>query len=281
MLKSTFHHIPGIGIKTEKHFWRSGIFDWDSFQSACFMKLSPNQLAIIKEYLFDSKDQLAMGNPSYFTDLLPSSLHWRIFPEFRHAAVYLDIETNGLSSHYGFITTIALYDGASVSYYVKGHNLEDFKHDIQKYKVIISYNGKSFDIPFIERYFGIRLNHAHIDLRHILGSLGYRGGLKGCEMALGIDRGDLTGVDGYFAVLLWELYQQTGNERALETLLAYNIEDVLNLETLMVTAYNNKLQDTPFYRRYQLDIPSVPKNPLQADKEIIQAIRSWLTQGIG
>ncbi|HLC16486.1 MAG TPA: ribonuclease H-like domain-containing protein, partial [Thermodesulfovibrionia bacterium] len=171
--------------------------------------------------------------------------------------------------------------GTDVSYYVKGQNLEDFRHDIQRYKVIISYNGKSFDIPFIERYFGIRLNHAHIDLRHILASLGYRGGLKGCEMALGIDRGDLTGVDGYFAVLLWELYQQTGSKRALETLLAYNIEDVLNLETLMVTAYNIKLKDTPFYERCKLDMPFVPKNPLQADKEIIQSIKSWIVQGIG
>lgn len=43
---------------------------------------------------------------------------------------------------------------------------------------------------------------------------------------------------GFFAVLLWQEFQQTGNIKALETLLVYNIEDVVNLETLMVLAYN-------------------------------------------
>ena len=280
MLKSTFHHIPGIGIKRENSFWQSGILDWDSFQKACFMNLSPYQFATIKEYLFDSKEQLAMDNPGYFTALLPSSLHWRIFPEFRNTTAYIDIETNGLSSYYGAITAIALYDGENILSYVNGHNLETFKHDIQKYKVIVTYNGKSFDIPFIEKYFGIRLNHAHIDLRHILSSLGFRGGLKGCETSLGIDRGDLNGVDGYFAVLLWEVYQKTRDQRALETLIAYNIEDVINLETLMVAAYNEKLRNTPFYERYQLPLPSVPKNPFKADNETIQALRHWIIQRV-
>jgi uncharacterized protein YprB with RNaseH-like and TPR domain len=52
------------------------------------------------------------------------------------------------------------------------------------------YNGKTFDVPFIEKYFGIRMNHAHIDLRYVLKSLGYAGGLKRCEKALGLDRGE-------------------------------------------------------------------------------------------
>jgi len=56
-------------------------------------------------------------------------------------------------------------------------------------------------------------------LRYVLKSLGYSGGLKSCEKALGLDRGDLDGVDGYFAVLLWRDYQKKHNEKALETLL--------------------------------------------------------------
>ena len=65
---------------------------------------------------------------------------------------YLDIET----------TTIALYNGESIYHYVNNHNLDDFLDDINKYKVIVTYNGKSFDVPFIDNYFGIELNHAHI-----------------------------------------------------------------------------------------------------------------------
>ena len=68
-------------------------------------------------------------------------------------------------------------------------NLKDFIEDIQKYKVIVSYNGKSFDIPFIEHFFNIRLDHAHIDLRYILHSLGFRGGLKGMRTTAGDEQG--------------------------------------------------------------------------------------------
>ena len=116
--------------------------------------------------------------------------------------VYLDIETTGLDRHYHSITTIALYDGHEIKTYVHGQNLEDFIDEIYKYKVIITYNGKSFDIPFIESFFIIRLNLAQIDLRYVLYSLGYRGGLKGVERQLGTDRGNLRDVDGFFAVLL-------------------------------------------------------------------------------
>jgi uncharacterized protein YprB with RNaseH-like and TPR domain len=111
-----------------------------------------------------------------------------------------------------------------------------------------------------------------IDLRYVLKSLGYSGGLKGCEAQLGIDRGDLTGVDGFFAVLLWNDYVQSGNEKALETLLAYNIEDVVNLETLMVMAYNMKVRETPFGQRLQIDLPARPEIPFNPHPATIQ----WL-----
>ena len=55
--------------------------------------------------------------------------------------------------------------------------------------MIVTYNGKSFDIPFIENYFNIRLDHAQIDLRYVLYSLGFRGGLKGCRKTAGNGQG--------------------------------------------------------------------------------------------
>jgi uncharacterized protein YprB with RNaseH-like and TPR domain len=188
--------------------------------------------------------------------------------------VYLDIETTGLDLHFNTITTIALYDGQSIKTYVQGQNLDDFIEDIQKYKVIVSYNGKSFDVPFIENYFNIRLNHAHIDLRYILYSLGFRGGLKGCERQLGMDRGELKDIDGFFAVLLWNEYLNTGDQKMLETLLAYNIQDTINLEDLMVTAYNMKLKGTPFYEKLLIADSPPPANPFRVDLETVDKIKN-------
>ena len=114
------------------------------------------------------------------------------------------------------------------------------------------------------RLFGVPLDQAHIDLRYLLASLGYKGGLKGCERRLGLDRGDLADVDGYFAVLLWHDYRRRGNREALETLLAYNIRDVVNLEPLLIKAYNLKAAQTPFGPSVALGPPTSPAEPFRA-----------------
>ena len=104
--------------------------------------------------------------------------------------------------------------------------------------------------------------------------LGFRGGLKGCERQLDIDRGDLKNIDGFFAVLLWDEYQRTGGQKVLDTLLAYNIQDTINLENLMVTAYNLKLRDTPFYESHCIRESTPPPNPFRVDLTTVDRIKN-------
>jgi len=273
MLKNTFVHVPGIGIKSEQKIWSSGIHSWDDLDKgdpSFAVRVGKERL---ERSIEESIEHLSNLNPEFFGNRLPSNHHWRMFPEFKKSIAYLDIETTGLESWSNQITTIAVYDGTSIFTYVQGQNLQEFKEEIQKYKVLVTYNGKCFDVPFIESSFGITMNQVHIDLRYVLKSLGYTGGLKGCEKKAGIDRGELEGVDGYFAVLLWNEFQRTKNHKALETLLAYNIQDVVNLETLMVLAYNLKLKETPFIESHLLELPSPPQFPFQADLKTIERIK--------
>ena len=274
MLTNSFIHIQGIGSITEQRLWESGIRDWDALSESVPIPVSPAKRYLLDKGIEESKQHLNGSNPVYFSNRLPSNQHWRLFPEFRHSTVYLDIETTGLNRHFNQITTIALYDGQSIKTYVQGQNLDDFIEDIQRYKVIITYNGKCFDVPFIENYFKIRLDHAHIDLRYILQSLGFRGGLKGCERQLGIDRGDLKDIDGFFAVLLWDEYSRNGDQRALDTLLAYNVQDTVTLENLLVTAYNMKLQQTPFFENVLIEESTAPINPYKVDRETVDRIKT-------
>jgi len=274
MLQNTFIHIQSIGAITEQRLWESGLRDWDAFTDDISIPLSGKRKYLLQKGIEDSRQHLYQNNPVYFSKCLPANQSWRFFPEFRNSTVYLDIETTGLDRHYHSITTIALYDGHEIKTYVHGQNLEDFIDEIYKYKVIITYNGKSFDIPFIESFFNIRLNHAQIDLRYVFYSLGYRGGLKGVERQLGTDRGNLRDVDGFFAVLLWDEYLKTKNRQVLETLLAYNVQDTITLENLIVTAYNMKLKKTTFFDNHLIEEPTPPVNPLSADLATIARIKS-------
>lgn len=236
--------------------------------------MSSGKCRKISEHIHISKEKMQRGDPRYFYDNLPSKEHWRIFRDYRDSMAYIDIETTGYGPALDIITTIALYDGKSIRYYINGENLEDFPDDIYQYKIIVSYNGKTFDVPIIERYFGIKLKHAHIDLRYILHSLGYSGGLKSCERQLGIGRtGTLAEVDGFFAVLLWYDYQRNNNSKSLETLLSYNIEDVLKLEHLMIQAYNQKLKSIPFEMEEIIFPTTKPVNPFQVDTSTVKRLQ--------
>jgi len=273
MLKNTFLHIQGLGIKSEQRIWASGVHSWSDLLAGGCPYFFHMREDTIKRCIEDSVEHLSKGNPNYFGDLLPSNHFWRFFPEFRNSVAYVDIETTGLDSWGNEITTIALYNGKSIFTYVQGQNLGEFKEDIQKYKVLVTYNGRCFDVPFLETFLGIKLNQVHIDLRYLLRNLGYTGGLKGCEKKAGIDRGDLDGLDGYSAVLLWNEYQRSKNSKSLETLLAYNIQDVVNLEFLMVLSYNLKLKETPFAQSHQIPSPKEPEIPFKADEETIARTR--------
>ncbi|MDK9706533.1 MAG: ribonuclease H-like domain-containing protein [Desulforhopalus sp.] len=274
MLQHTFCHIPGVGRKIEKQLWEAGITTWDRWCNPLPVRLSALVHAEANRTLSVSETAIT-GDPGFFTSRLASNDVWRIFPHFREKTAYLDIETTGLEDS-AEITTIALYDGREVLTFINGRNLDDFVHAVGRYQVLVTYNGKGFDIPFLERFFRIKLNQAQIDLRFVLARLGFKGGLKGCEKMLGINRGGLDGVDGYFAVLLWQRYQRCNDERALHTLLAYNIEDTVNLERLAVEAYNRNVANSPFAAELYLPFPEPPRIPYHADLECVNRIKRAL-----
>ncbi len=272
MLKNTFCHLPNFNLKKENELWGKGINNWKQITNY----YNDN---FIKHCIDQSEISIQENDPYFFAQRIPTKEHWRLFKDFRHTVVYLDIETTGMSYYSDHITTLALYDGQEIKIFVNEDNLYKFPSEIKKYKIIVTYNGKRFDVPFINHYFGINLEHVHIDLMYFLRSLGYKGGLKACEYKLGISRNDLRVIDGRFAVYLWHEYKRHNNKKALETLLAYNIQDVLNLEKLMVIVYNMKIQNTPFANIHRIPEPLTQKNPYYADLETIEKIKekyySW------
>ena len=272
MLQHTFVHLPGLGPSTERRLWAAGILTWDDFLSAK-EPLTSVKMPLWRATLETSKERLAAGDADWFGDRLPPAEAWRLFFDFRDALACVDIETDGTPQNE--ITAVSFYDAReTVRTYANGHNLQDFTTDIRQSKVLVTFNGRCFDAPVLKSHLGAVLPEAHIDLRSVLCGIGVKGGLKKCEERYGVNRGDLTGADGYFAVILWREYSRSGDPALLETLLAYNAADVLALPVLLAHAINELLDATPFADQYHLPIPAPGDNPHAPDPTVLRRL-AW------
>jgi len=151
---------------------------------------------------------------------------------------YLDIETTGLIPHCHELTVVGLCieSGAQIEFVqLVGEEItsKKLKQHLARAGSLYTYNGKRFDLPFIEMKLGIGLHKriTHIDLMFECWKNNLYGGFKRVEEQLGIER-KLKGVDGYMAVQLWYRYKNHDDKDALAKLLEYNKEDVLNLAKL-------------------------------------------------
>jgi len=240
MLEHTFVHISGVGPTTERKLWEQGIVTWSDALDlgACPTGFSQGRWANGCRVIEDSMASLRRADHRHFANALSSADHWRAWRDFRRSAVYLDIETTGCD-HWSEVTVVGLYDGKRTRSFIAGDNLDELPEALESYGMLVTFNGASFDLPFLRRRFpGLPADQLHLDLMHALRRLGLGGGLKAIERRLGIERDDdLQGLDGWDAVRLWREYRR-GCDESLDTLVRYNAADIENLEILAEKAYS-------------------------------------------
>jgi uncharacterized protein YprB with RNaseH-like and TPR domain len=151
---------------------------------------------------------------------------------------YLDIETTGLCSFYDEITVIGicLANGSGnklVQLVGADATKSNLLRTLRCVDTIYTYNGSRFDLPFIDFRLGVNMREHfhHHDLMHDCWKNNLYGGFKAVERQLGIPR-RLRGIGGVEAVVLWWRYQINHDKKALDLLLEYNKEDVINLIAL-------------------------------------------------
>ena len=240
MLRHTFIHLPRVGVVTERELWNAGVTTWEEFLGARSLPARAERMRReLRVHLLKSRARFEQDDAAFFGSCLPSGERWRLYADFRHRAAFLDIETTGLSPQSSYITMVGILDVDGYTAYVRDENLEDLRPALERYDLVVTYNGAAFDLPYIEYHFGRVFSHmAHIDLRFPLRRLGYRGGLKSIEAQAGISRpSELGSLDGFDAVLLWRMWED-GDAGARDTLIRYNAEDVASLPLLADIVYN-------------------------------------------
>lgn len=234
-LKSSLQLFPGIGEKKEKQLFGVGVYNWESLLQYQKQKNDPllPTVSILEERKEELEDQLSESNFSFFTTELPSLEYWRLWQNFPERFCFLDIETTGISES-SVTTVVSIYQNHRMQTFERGKDLEFLFDSITPEDILVTYNGKRFDVPFLEREFHYRVKNPQLDLMNLLHSIGIKGGLKKSEVQLGLVRPDeIAGMDGRQAPLLWFEYQRTNNLEALEKLITYNREDTKNLEIVL------------------------------------------------
>lgn len=229
-IENSFIPVKGVGEKTEQKLWQAGVTTWEDFDGSV---VGPTRAERIYDFISTARTHLDKGNAHYFGEVFPEESYWRLYENFSKNACFLDIETTGLNKWNDDVTIVGLYQGGEMTTLVRGQNLsqDTLAEELQDTKLLVTFNGEEFDLPFLKHAFDVEIDVPHIDLMRVCRRLGYSGSLSFIEKQVGIERErpDLSGED---AVRLWREYVH-GDDTSLGTLINYNREDVTNLEQLI------------------------------------------------
>lgn len=185
----------------------------------------------------------------------------RIEPLHLHQCIFFDVETTSLSSgtgNYAFIIGLGYVNGNTFtvkqlfmrSYSDEAALLHYFLPILNAYKAIVTFNGKSFDIPIIKTRYrlnrvpGFPVNMPVIDVlkpaRSIFKSIYSSCSLKSLEeLLLGISRTD--DIPGYLIPDVYFTYQQKGFDPRLPAVIEHNRMDITSMVSLLI--FFNTLYD--------------------------------------
>jgi uncharacterized protein YprB with RNaseH-like and TPR domain/predicted nuclease with RNAse H fold/dephospho-CoA kinase len=291
MLEHTFRHLKGIGAKKERELWNSNIYSWNDFdlnqakQERQLLLFEDRENNLENTILNSSRQALEKKDIDFFAKSLPREEYYRIALTFPDETLFLDIETTGLSKYYDDIILIGLGINNSYQVYIQGQDVSFLKKRISKSKVIVTFNGSLFDIPFIRQEFpDLQIPSVHIDLRFLAKRVGLSGGQKKIEKQIGIKRfKELRGLEGETAPLLWHKYCR-GDLDSLKLLIAYNHADIEGMKQIFDVVVERLMQQQNIPKNIQKvhrfsDCPSELKWLLDNNYKTENGIKIFPYQG--
>ena len=222
----SFIGAEGVGETIERRLWDAGVTHWDEFDPDV---VGPTRAERIEAFIERGRRALDVDDVVFFAHALPDTEAWRCYESFRDRATFFDIETTGLDHDRAVVTTVTVHRDGDTRTLVRGDDLtaETVRRTVGEADLLVSFNGKRFDVPFLEGCFDVDCGGPHLDLVYACRRAGLTGGLSAVERALDLER-DRPDISGRDAVRLWREHER-GVDGALDTLVAYNREDTVNM----------------------------------------------------
>lgn len=214
-------------------------------------------------------------------------------------AVFLDIETTGLSPMRSFIYLIGLVfiDLKKVTMHIMQLIAEDrdeeeeilklMKERLKSYKTVVTYNGNSFDLPFIakrsERYgiepIAMDSFDMYEKLRLHKDTLKLDGlKQKNIEKKLGITREDR--YNGGECISFYKDYVKNKNQESFDRFVLHNYDDLLYMPATMsiLDLLDEKITIDIDGRKYKFDKHSIKKDILMIDFTTDMGINTYVEE---
>lgn len=254
MLTRSFIFAKGMTDELERALWTRGITSWELLRKhpgEAEEVVGPNRCKNLIEAVNEAQQALERHDSHWLKANWPEREIWRLWKGLcaQDKVALVDIETTGLTPGYDQITVIGLADANGARVFVAGRPqtgddlLNKFIEIIRGYKLVVTFNGASFDIPFIEKHFrdtNFRFDMPHIDLLLPARSLGLSGGLKDMEKQIGIVRpNEIKEMRGLEAIQLWGAWKN-GDLNAYKKLTTYCKADCVNLKDFAEHVYQKK-----------------------------------------
>jgi len=244
-LENDFTLIYGIGEKTERSLKRRGYQTiHDLVHHRRFGRGASEYLERLANlHPYDISLLISRWHsPSHFLNILSSGLYQDT--DF----VFLDLETLGFFSRPIILFGIAEVSAGAlkISQYLLRDISEEFgalqviKKHLDENRVLVTYNGKSFDIPYLRERFAFygdinRVAHPHYDLLHFARRK-WKDSFPDCSLQtieknlFQVARSE--DVPGAMIPEFYECYLKTGNPGPLVPIVVHNRQDLISLVRL-------------------------------------------------
>lgn len=252
-LRKNLKLIPNIGVNTELKLKEKGYLNIDSLKN--HDRYSNKAIKLSKTLDDSSLDQiLCLLNKNKYNRECRNNLLRCASLVNKEDFKFMDIETLGLSNVPVILIGIAEFKGNKIissQYLLRDKSeepaiLEGYLSHLDENSVHISYNGLSFDFPFIKNrcnYYGINsnLDNPHFDLIYFTRNL-WKDKLPNCKLKtiekyiFNIEREN--DVPGEYIPSYYETYLDESNIGPLIPIIEHNKQDIVSLASFLMKLYD-------------------------------------------